>query len=878
MNLGCSARRVSFLSYALAVLVATANPVYAEGSSESGGGNMHQQATNATEAVLARLVDFHIADTDTTTALIAFGEQAELSVLISQDARDASTTGLIGTFPIAEALERLLEGTGLEHWMEGPAVVISRRVAEVHVASDAAPDDEGRGQSDGRSPLAALVRWSARALAAVVAAGGTPALAEAHDQTDTVDVIEEIVVTGLRRESTVQEAPAAISAIGAGELQDRGIVNPDDLKFAVPSMNFTKLGYGANISIRGIGAFNGQPGVALTTDGIYQSRDSSAQLSTLDLARIEVLRGPQGTLYGRNSVGGVVNYITAAPSQDPNGHVRLGLSEYEEWTMEGAYGAPISANTRFRAAFSVADKGEGFTRNLSAGAYELGVGERQAFRLKVDSDLHDALNAGLVLATTTTDGVPAPYVWLEDVRQVSVIPNHDDPLTTHPRKVYQTVDQYFGRSQIEQEYHVAALTLNLETPLGTIKSVTAHQEYDLEARQDRDALEFDYASQTGANNTKTFTQELSLNIANERMNLLAGAFYWDDRHVNESLFHFDPVVPVFPGEVRLEFRMPGAETVSRAIFADVTFDFGGRSKISLGVRQTEDEWTVRQNNRLFLYAIGGGPGTCVREVKREYSSTTARASYQYSFDNGNRVYATYSDGYKAGGLSFFACDAPYNPEEVESVEIGFKGLLGERTSVNATVFQYDYTDFQLLQVIGVRAIITNAGGAELTGVEVESVTEISDRLSLSTGFSYIDSQYKDFVNFSGVAPQFGFQQAKGNPLNNVPEVSLNLGIRYALTLASGHALSYRLDVAYRDDTSFSEFDEDKGGYVQDAYTVVDLNVVWESVGGAWRSRFFVKNLTDEDYVSGYNSGAFNGGKFGAWGNPRVMGVEVQRNF
>ena len=329
---------------------------------------MHQQATDATEAVLARLVDFHIADTDTTTALIAFGEQAELSVLISQDARDASTTGLIGTFPIAEALERLLEGTGLEHWMEGPAVVISRRVAEVHVASDAAPDDEGRGQSDGRSPLAALVRWSVRALAAVVAAGGTPALAEAHDQTDTVDVIEEIVVTGLRRESTVQEAPAAISAIGAGELQDRGIVSPDDLKFAVPSMNFTQLGYGANISIRGIGAFNGQPGVALTTDGIYQSRDSSAQLSTLDLARIEVLRGPQGTLYGRNSVGGVVNYITAAPSQDPNGHVRLGLSEYEEWTMEGAYGAPISANTRFRAAFSVADKGEGFTRNLSAGA------------------------------------------------------------------------------------------------------------------------------------------------------------------------------------------------------------------------------------------------------------------------------------------------------------------------------------------------------------------------------------------------------------------------------------------------------------------------------------------------------------------------------
>ena len=161
---------------------------------------------------------------------------------------------------------------------------------------------------------------------------------------DPAGVIEEIVVTGLRRQSTVQDAPAAISAIGAGELQDRGIVSPDDLKFAVPSMNFTQVFYQANISIRGIGAFNGQPGVALTTDGIYQSRDSSAQLSTLDLARIEVLRGPQGTLYGRNSVGGVVNYITAAPSPDPNGYVRLGLSEYEEWTVEAPRSPPTRAS------------------------------------------------------------------------------------------------------------------------------------------------------------------------------------------------------------------------------------------------------------------------------------------------------------------------------------------------------------------------------------------------------------------------------------------------------------------------------------------------------------------------------------------------------
>ena len=179
--------------------------------------------------------------------------------------------------------------------------------------------------------------------------------------------IEEIVVTGLKKTSSVMETPSAITALTGDDLAARGIIDLTELQFAVPSMHYgQKLG-NKTIAIRGIGEFNNQPGVLVTIDGVVQSSGSSSQLSQLDLKRVEVLRGPQGTLYGRNSNGGAVNYITAKPTDEVYGRVKVGLAKFDHASIEGVYSGPLTDSFGIRVAASHLDMGEGWVENLMPG-------------------------------------------------------------------------------------------------------------------------------------------------------------------------------------------------------------------------------------------------------------------------------------------------------------------------------------------------------------------------------------------------------------------------------------------------------------------------------------------------------------------------------
>ena len=194
--------------------------------------------------------------------------------------------------------------------------------------------------------------------------------------------------------------------------------------------------------------------------------------------------------------------------------------------------------------------------------------------------------------------------------------------------------------------------------------------------------------------------------------------------------------------------------------------------------------------------------------------------------------------------------------------------------MNASLFRYDYTDFQVLQVVGIQTVTRNAGDATVNGLEIEALSNVNDSLSINYGLTLLDATYGEFLNTNGIQPQLGEQQLDGNYLTNAPKVSINLGLNYTSPMASGASLTYRANASYKSRIYFSEFNE----YSQDAYTIVDLNLIWESADETMRSRFFIKNATDEDYISGYLSSATGGGRFGQWGYPRTAGIEIQRNF
>ena len=694
--------------------------------------------------------------------------------------------------------------------------------------------------------------------------------------------VEEIVVTALKRSSTVVDTPAAITAISSTEIEDKGITNMHDLKHLVPSMNFTNVLGAQNITIRGIGQFNGNPGVSVSTDGIFQSRAHSSQLGEMDLERVEVLRGPQGTLYGRNSIGGVVNLITKNPTQDMDGYVKLGYGEYDITTAEAAFGGGISDNTSFRLVVHGTEQGEGFYDCLNAGCGEQGYTDKQAFRLKIKSELSDTVSADLMVASVETEGTPDPYGWLTDNRELAAAFGFPqiaaEPISLKPHEIYQTPtsESVNGTNMTDREYDVTSLTLKIDTELGTLTSITAKQSFDDQFNLDRDGSAGVYLDTFDISETETFTQEINLNIERDTMSLVFGLFYMDDETSRHT--HFDNPQPIlgFPVPSMFDFKHDKMDTESEAYFADGTFDLSDTTRLSLGVRRTTDEFTSKQDN--FISILMPMPviaaQTCDREVVTEYSSTTSRAVIQHDLSSDSNVYASLSEGFKAGGYATYECTEPYDPEEVTSLEFGFKGSLSENTSLNASLFRYDYTDFQVLQVVGIQTVTRNAGDATVNGLEIEALSNVNDSLGINYGLTLLDATYGEFLNTNGIQPQLGEQQLDGNYLTNAPKVSINLGLNYTSPMASGASLTYRANASYKSRIYFSEFNE----YSQDAYTIVDLNLIWESADETMRSRFFIKNATDEDYISGYLSSATGGGRFGQWGYPRTAGIEIQRNF
>ena len=401
--------------------------------------------------------------------------------------------------------------------------------------------------------------------------------------------VEEIVVTALKRSSTVVDTPAAITAISSTEIEDKGITNMHDLKHLVPSMNFTNVLGAQNITIRGIGQFNGNPGVSVSTDGIFQSRAHSSQLGEMDLERVEVLRGPQGTLYGRNSIGGVVNLITKNPTQDMDGYVKLGYGEYDITTAEAAFGGGISDNTSFRLVVHGTEQGEGFYDCLNAGCGEQGYTDKQAFRLKIKSDLSDTVSADLMVASVETEGTPDPYGWLTDNRELAAAFGFPqiaaEPISLKPHEIYQTPasDSVNGTNMTDREYDVTSLTLKIDTELGTLTSITAKQSFDDQFNLDRDGSAGVYLDTFDISETETFTQEINLNIERDTMSLVFGLFYMDDETSRHT--HFDNPQPIlgFPVPSMLDFKHDKMDTESEAYFADGTFDLSDTTRLSLGV-------------------------------------------------------------------------------------------------------------------------------------------------------------------------------------------------------------------------------------------------------------------------------------------------------
>ena len=802
-----------------------------------------------------------------------------LQIVFYVDAtKDIDAPSLIGSFSSSEAFDTLLEHTALEHmYVSGSSVVVRLRksdAAEPELLPLKGKDNNMKNNKSGSF----LGRLGAAIAGIFVSTGVTSVTADANNA-DSANMMEEIVVTALKRSQAIGDVPASITAVGALDIKDKGIADMNDLQFIVPSLHFGGFLGSQNISIRGVGEFNGAPGVAVSVDGIYQSTATMAQLTQLDMERVEVLRGPQGTLYGRNSNGGAVNFISAAPTSEPEGYLNLGYADFDTTKLEGVYSGPISDSTAIRIAANHTNIGDGWIENQTPGVGDLMEGDFTNVRLRLTSELTDSLNLDLVYARSEINGRMDHYAWITDNRAVIAFPGGvpqltDAGFTTEPWQQNTDFD-----SDSTKKLDLYGLTLDWEWSFGSLRSITAYQEYQNDKNEDRDSTDLSIFVVDEYDKTKSFSQEFNLSVSSESVDWLVGVYYADDENKRSSFFEFPQPVLGLPLPAAMDNVRPTYDSTTTAVFVDATWEISDRARIVGGVRRTEDELVDAHTSEIFLYMPDKVSIAlqCDQKEDLDWSETTLRASAQYDMSDNSNIYATYSEGYKAGGVVASECSEPYDPEFVDAFEIGYKGSFADgRTNLSAALFYYDYADFQVAQIIGLGSATVNAGDAEVRGAELELSSNLNDNWYLNGSVTLLDTEYDDFLNTDAMQPQLGSQQLKGNSLNGAPETSVNIGLAYETALSSGGSLTIRGDLAYRSRVYFREFNNKDDS--QEAYTVVNLNAIWASADSLWTGRLFAKNLTDQDYVVGLVGSSSNGGRLGSWGPPRQVGIELTRFF
>ena len=647
----------------------------------------------------------------------------------------------------------------------------------------------------------------------------------------------EIIVTAQKRQQSVQDVAAAITAISADTIEQRGVTSASNLQFIVPSTQIGNLLGQTAVTIRGVGLNEGAPGVAIHVDGVYQARPSMGDMLQIDIERVEVLRGPQGTLYGRNANGGVVNFITRAPTGQFEGYALASYGNYNEARLQGMINVPITDKVRARAVVDWNKRGDGFVKNIVPGGQDLDKAETISGRGRIDLMPTEDFKIELKGEFLNSDG-PSQYFTLHNV---------PTPLALYLNPALASATYSFApwrtsaNDPVNTRRRYGALSAIATLDLGhvSLKSITGYSHLSDRSLADDDGIDISMFPVRRDYISRSFSQEFNVSYSSQLVDAVTGAFYLNDKldHTLDYALKEGVAVTLLPDNglppgSQLLFRVPSYKTEVKAVFADVTLHPSERLSLIAGVRYSEEtQHQTQQNNITF------GPSapiyTCpLRTNDAKFTSTTPRFGARYEVTDDASIYATYSKGFKAGGFNLYACDNPFNPEKLTSYEGGLKLRLLDRTlTLNISAFQYDYTDLQISQVIGLARFIKNAAAAKVKGVEVETAWRPDNHWTLDANLSALDAKYTHFSNIDGLAPDKGTQVLDGKRLNQSPQFSSNFGVSYRTTPGDLGAFTFRVDVSQRSRLYFREFNGPLD--VQQPYGLLNAAVIWDSPGSVF---------------------------------------------
>lgn len=655
----------------------------------------------------------------------------------------------------------------------------------------------------------------------------------------TAQVIEEVLVTAEKRASTVQDTSIAITAYSNEELNLRGIEELEDLQFSAPNLVISHNSQSpvTYAYIRAIGSdqlvAGFDPGVAYHVDGIYVGQPSAMPGDLWDLERVEVLRGPQGTLYGRNTTGGSINIITREPTEDLEVLADVTFGNYDRQRLRGVLGGGIADGVSGRLSF-ITDKDNGYQKNLAGEDGD--QTDYSSVRGKLKFELGDNADLLLTAQRFENDGRQSQKR-REPFEPVELAPGFvvdvyagATPNPENPRKV---AKDFREKLELENDFLSAKLTWDFGA--AQLISTTGYIENEWFQSADIDMSDNPVQFQEWEMETEQFTQELQLiSTGDGPLEWILGAFYFDE-DLSTDYFFEDSSIAGFT------FLNGGdLETESIAVYGQIGYDFrktdGGPFRIVGGLRWTKDEKSIDEFQMIPQFGVDLSDSS-----EEDWDEVSGKLGVDWFLSEDTMAYASYSHGYKGGGFSIGQFDT-FDPETVDSFEVGLKSqFLDQRAQVNVSAFYNDYQDLQVNFLVFTLFTTDNAAEATIQGIEVESTFIPADNLTLNANVTWLDAEFDEY-QFSPTV------DLAGDTLNRAPEFTFALTAQYDWMLADSGSITARADYYWQDEVYYRVQNIDR--HREDSFSTLDLRLVWTSSDEQWVVDVFMKNVTDEDNQRG----------------------------
>jgi len=721
---------------------------------------------------------------------------------------------------------------------------------------------------------------------------------EAAPVGEQVSSVDDIIVSARRRDEALKDVPVAVSAFSAEQLEQKGSADITELTRSAPSLTL-QAARGSNSTlisfIRGVGQqdplWGFEPGVGLYMDDVYIARPQAAVLDIFDIQRIEILRGPQGTLYGRNTIGGAIKYVTKRIDADePQGQVRASYGSYNQRDLVAS--AELPFNDKFAVSAAVARYlRDGYGTNLNTG--------------------NEHYNKDVTAARFSAEWTPTDNLFFrlagDIVKDDSNARHGHRELAPSPADVYDTNAGAGDANRVESKGLSLTGEWNVNEWL-TLKSVTAQRDGLTRGNIDFDNLPAPILDIPARYDDDQFSQEFQAVFSGDRWSGVAGVYYLDATASGA----FDTVL----GLANLTTLTSGSvDTKSYAVFGDFSYDVTDALSVSVGARWTHDEKTGTVFRRQYLGirspGFGNGAAVPIAAPRTDYTATkefekfTPRVSVSYKLTPDLTTYVSWGEGFKSGGFDMRG-DAVlypdtvkgYRPETVETWEIGLKGsLFDNRLNFATAIYDSSYEDQQITTQYPagatpagatVASVVDNVGSSSIRGWEFEGRLRVTDNLTLNGMLSFTDAKFEQFMAYIPTGPlnsscptQPGcvVDVSDQRDFQNTPEWTGSIGATYTHWMENGSSLAFIPSASYRGD--YQLFETASPILDQEAFWMFDASLVWTSSNDRLTVGVHGKNLSDEQYrVGGYvfPGALFGDSLIGYYGAPRTVTATVGLKF